>query len=123
VGLYGGLSLTMYALCASHVNDHLKPEQMVAASATVLLVNGAGAVLGPIVVSAAMELTSPSAFFACVIAMHSAFALYAGWRKRRTDPIPDAAKIRFVGAPPQVAPTGRLVAAEAEPEALPRLRD
>jgi MFS family permease len=116
VALYGGLSLTMYALCVSHINDHLKPEQMVAASATVLLVNGAGSVLGPILVSAAMELTSPSAFFVCVIAMHSAFALYAGWRKHRTDPVPGTAKTRFAAAPPQVAPTGRLVAAEAASE-------
>jgi MFS family permease len=114
VSAYGGLSLTMYALCVSHINDHLQPEQMVAASATVLLLNGAGSVLGPILVSAAMELTSGSAFFVSAVLMHAAFALYAGWRKRRVDPVPSAAKTRFTGAPPQVAPTGRLAAVEIE---------
>jgi MFS family permease len=116
VALYGGLSLSMYALCVSHINDHLHPEQMVAASATVLLLNGAGSALGPILVSAAMELTSASAFFASAIAMHAAFALYAGWRKRRAEPIPGAAKTRFAAAPPQVAPTGRLAAVELDTE-------
>ena len=108
VAVYGGLSLTMYALCVSHINDHLHPEQMVAASATVLLLNGIGAALGPMLVSAAMQLTRPSAFFVCAIVMHLAFALYAGWRKRKTEPIAGAAKTRFVGVQPQVAPTGRL---------------
>ena len=47
VAAYGGLSLTTYAVCLAHVNDHLHPTQMVAASATVLLANGIGSVLGP----------------------------------------------------------------------------
>jgi hypothetical protein len=114
------MSLTLYALCVSHINDHLHPEQMVAASATVLLLNGIGAALGPILVSAAMQLTQPSAFFVCAMAMHLAFALYAGWRKRKTEPIAGAAKTRFVGAPPQVAPTGRLAAVEREGESPDR---
>ena len=114
VALYGGLSLTMYALCVSHINDHLQPEQMVAASATVLLLNGVGSALGPFLVSAAMELTDPRAFFVGAIVMHAAFALYAGWRKRRVDPIPGAAKTRFASAPPQVAPTGRFAAVDVE---------
>ena len=116
VALYGGLSLTMYALCVSHVNDHLHPEQMVAASATVLLLNGIGSALGPILVSAAMQLTQPRAFFICAVAMHAAFALYVFWRKRKVEPIPDAAKTRFASAPPQVAPTGRLAALEPVPK-------
>ncbi len=114
VAVYGGLSLTTYAVCLSHINDHLRPEQMIAASATVLLLNGFGSVLGPVLVSAAMELTGPAAFFAGGIAAHAAFALYAAWRKGRTDAITGVGKARFVGAPPQAAPTGRLTAPEAK---------
>jgi MFS family permease len=116
VAFYGGLSLTMYALCLSHINDHLQPEQMVAASATVLLLNGAGSALGPLLVSGAMELTEPSAFFVSAIVMHAAFASYAAWRKRKVEPIAGAAKTRFAAAPPQVAPTGRLAAVDVEPQ-------
>jgi MFS family permease len=116
VAAYGGLSLTTYAVCVAHINDHLHPTQMVAASATVLLANGIGSVLGPVVVAAAMELAGPNAFFASIIVLHTTFALYAAWRKRTTDSIPAPEKARFVTAPPQVAPTGRLAAPEAKPE-------
>jgi MFS family permease len=115
VAVYGGLSLTTYAVCLAHVNDHLQPGQMVAASATILLANGIGSAIGPVAVSAAMQLAGPGAFFVSIIVLHSTFALYAAWRKRTTDAIPSPEKVRFVSAPPQVAPTGRLAAPEAKP--------
>lgn len=114
VAVYGGLSLTTYAVCLAHVNDHLQPAQMVAASATILLANGIGSALGPMVVAAAMQLTGPGAFFASIVVMHAAFAFYAAWRKRKTVAVPAPDKVRFVSAPPQVAPTGRLAAPEAK---------
>jgi MFS family permease len=113
--VYGGLSLTTYAVCLAHVNDHLQPAQMVAASATVLLANGIGSVLGPLLVSGAMQVAGPGAFFGSVIVLHTTFASYAAWRKRRTDAVPGEDKGRFVNAPPQVAPTGRLAAPEPKP--------
>jgi MFS family permease len=116
---YGGLSLTTYAVCLAHVNDHLQPAQMVAASATVLLANGIGSAFGPVVVSAAMQLGGPGAFFAAIVVLHATFALYAAWRKRKTDSVPGPEKARFVSAPPQVAPTGRLAAPEAKRPDLP----
>jgi MFS family permease len=116
VAAYGGLSLTTYAVCLAHVNDHLHPTQMVAASATVLLANGIGSVLGPLVVSGAMQIAGPSAFFASFIALHATFSLYAAWRKHKADAIPAPEKARFVSASPQAAPTGRLAAPEAKPE-------
>src|SRR5215510_13831832 len=115
VAAYGGLSLTAYAVVLAHVNDHLHPAQMVAASATVLLANGIGSAVGPVAVSAAMQLAGPGAFFASVIVLHGTFALYAAWRKHTTDAVPRPEKARFVSASPQVAPTGRLAAPEAKP--------
>jgi MFS family permease len=113
VAAYGGLALTTYALCAAHINDHLRPEQMVAASGTVILINGAGSVLGPPLVSTAMQLTGPGAYFASLAAMHAGLALFTLWRKGRAPAVPAGAKGRFVGAAPQAAPTGRLAAPEA----------
>jgi MFS family permease len=113
VVVYGGLSLTTYALCVSHINDHLQPAQMVAASGSIILLNGLGAIVGPLLVSAAMQFAGPVAFFGSSALMHLGFALFAVWRKGRTRAIPSEEKARFVGAPPQVAPTGRLVAPEA----------
>jgi MFS family permease len=108
VAACGGLSLTTYALCAAHINDHLLPQQMVAASGTVILVNGAGAVLGPLTVSVAMQLAGPGAYFAAIAALHVVLALFAWWRKRRGRPVASADKTPFAGASPQSAPTGRL---------------
>ena len=115
VAAYGGLSLTAYAVVLAHVNDHLHPTQMVAASATVLLANGIGSAVGPVAVSAAMQFFGPAAFFGSVIVLHTSFALYAAWRKHTTDAVPRPEKTRFVNASPQVAPTGRLAAPEAKP--------
>ncbi len=115
VVVYGGLSLSTYALCVSHINDHLRPEQMVAASGSIILLNGIGSIIGPLVVSAAMQVTGPVAYFGSAVAMHLAFAGFAAWRKGRTRAVPSDEKARFVGALPQVAPTGRLAAPEAKP--------
>src|SRR5262245_10933625 len=115
VAAYGGLSLTAYAVCLAHVNDHLHPTQMVAASATVLLANGIGSALGPVAVSGAMQLAGPGAFFASVIVLHTTFALYAAWRKHASDAVRRPRKAGFVRATPQAAPTGRLAAPEAKP--------
>ena len=116
VAAYGGLSLTTYALCVSHINDHLQPDQMVAASGTVILLNGMGAVVGPLVVAAAMQAAGPRAYFLSAVALQLLFMLFAAWRKGRTAAIPAEAKARFAGAPPQVAPTGRLASPEGEAE-------
>lgn len=108
VAACGGLSLTIYAVCASHINDHLEPNQMVAASGTVILINGAGAVAGPLVVAAAMQLAGPGAYFGAIAALHVLLAGFALRRMRVTAPIPAEAKAPFAAAPPQAAPTGRL---------------
>jgi MFS family permease len=115
VVVYGGLSLTTYALCVSHINDHLQPDQMVAASGSIILLNGLGAVVGPLLVSATMQLAGPAAYFGSTAILHLGFALFATWRKARVPAVPSEDKARFVSAPPQVAPTGRLAAPEAKP--------
>ncbi len=44
----GGFTLPVYSICMAHMNDYLKPQQMVAASSTLVLVFSAGMVIGPI---------------------------------------------------------------------------
>jgi MFS family permease len=103
-----GLSFSTYSIAAAHVNDHLTPSQMVTASGTLLLVNAAGAVAAPIVVSAAMQWTGNEAYFAALATLHAAFACYALWRKRRSAPVPPGEKATFVPQPrtPQIVPGG-----------------
>jgi MFS family permease len=61
--MFGGLSLPLYSLCIAYTNDHLKPSQMVAASSTLIMANGAGAMLGPNIAGAVMDTLGTDGFF------------------------------------------------------------
>lgn len=86
--LLGGMSLPMYSLCIAHTNDYLTPKQMVAASGTLMLIGGAGAVLGPITVSLLMRGMGPGGFFVCVAAVHAAIGVFALYRMTRRASLP-----------------------------------
>ena len=90
---------------------------LLAASGTVILINGLGAVLGPVLVAGAMQAAGPGAYFASVVVLHASLAAYAIWRKLRAKPVPSDAKVPFTGAPPQAAPTGRLTSPAGDPGA------
>jgi MFS family permease len=98
IGLYammflvGGMSFPMYSLCLAHTNDYLTPKQMVAASGTLMLVNGTGAIFGPIAVSLLMGEFGPNGFFICVGAVHAAIGVFALYRMLRRAPVPLAAQ-------------------------------
>ncbi len=81
--LFGGLTLPMYSLSVSHTNDFLEPQQMVAASASLYLVTGVGAIMGPLGISWAMELLGPMGFFVFLAAIHLAIGVFAIWRMTR----------------------------------------
>jgi MFS family permease len=86
--LFGGACMSMYALVLSHANDHLQPEQMVAASATLYLVYSAGGILGPPLVGAAMGSMGPGGFFAVLGLLHLAIGLFAIYRMTRRAAVP-----------------------------------
>ena len=111
-GLCTGLSLTLYPLAAAHVNDHLDSSQLVAASSTLILINGAGAVVGPLVVATAMQAAGARAYFASFALLHVALGVYAVWRKTRTSAVSPEHKEPFSVAAPQSSPTGRLASRE-----------
>ena len=101
-GMFSGLVLTLYSLSTSHVNDKLEPAQMVAASSALLLLNGTGAALGPVLSGSLMSLFGPRAYFALLGALTGALLLYDLWRKLRRRPVPTDRKTPFVGAEPRV---------------------
>lgn len=83
--LFGGLALPMYSLCIAHTNDHLFPEQMVAASGGLVLVSGLGAIIGPVAVSYAMAWQGEQMFFwglGCINGFVGLFALYRMFRRK-----------------------------------------
>ncbi len=86
--MMGGMSLPMYSLCIAHTNDYLTPKQMVAASGTLMMVGGAGAIFGPIGVSLLMAQVGPDGFFICIGAVHAAIGVFALYRMVRRAPLP-----------------------------------
>jgi MFS family permease len=101
VALFGGLNLPMYSLCVAHTNDFLEPEQIVAASGTLVLVGGIGAVLGPVSAAAMMSLIGPDGFFWWLAIVHGTIGLFALWRMTRRPARPVAKQGAYVALPPR----------------------
>ncbi|MCI5060211.1 MAG: MFS transporter [Alphaproteobacteria bacterium] len=48
ISILGGCTTSLYSICIAHMNDRLKPSQFTSASATLLLINGVGCCIGPL---------------------------------------------------------------------------
>ncbi len=120
--IFGGLVFTLYSLAVSHINDHLAPSQMVAASGALILLNGAGAAAGPVLAGALMALFGAQAYFATLAALCGALMIYDLWRKTRREPVSIEHKGQFIGAQPQ-AVSGQIIADAAQQQAVQSARD
>lgn len=109
--IFGGLALTLYSLAISHVNDHLEPAQMVDSSSALIMLNGFGAVAGPMLAGSLMAAYGPSAYFAMLAALMGLLTIYDVWRKLRRKPVAADQKGPFISAQPQAV--GQIVAAAA----------
>jgi MFS family permease len=63
IALIGGLTLPIYSICMAHMNDQLKPAQMVAASGMLVLVLAVGMIFGPTLGAFAIEHYGPGGIF------------------------------------------------------------
>lgn len=86
--LLGGMSLPLYSLCGAHTNDHLMPRQIVAASATLVLIGGLGLTMGPMLAAVFMRLTGPAGLFWLLAVAHGCIGGYGLYRMVRRDPVP-----------------------------------
>lgn len=83
--LMGGLALTLYPLALSHTNDWLDPEQMTAASSALVMVYGAGAVLGPVGAGFLMGVMGPDGFGVYLALVGAALTAFAAFRITRRE--------------------------------------
>ena len=86
--LLGGMSMPLYSLCGAHTNDHLTPPQIVAASATLVLVGGFGLLMGPSLAAALMQLAGPPGIFWLLALVHGCIGAYGLYRMMRREPVP-----------------------------------
>jgi MFS family permease len=86
--LFGGLSFALYPLCVAHANDHLEPEQRVAASGRLVLAYSAGAATGPLTAASVMSVAGPGGLFLFIALCAGGALLFGAWRQIRALPIP-----------------------------------
>ena len=102
--MLGGVANPIYALLIAYTNDFLDTADMAAASAGLLLINGAGSVFGPIVTGWLMAAIGPEGFWAYMALLLVSLAAYAGWRMtRRAAPAQDQ---NFAMLSPSATPLG-----------------
>ena len=94
-GMFSALAFTLYSLGVSHVNDHLEPAQMVAASGALLRLTGIGAALSPILVGGLIARFGPPAYFGSLAGLTGLLSVYDLWRKMRRRPPPPERKQPF----------------------------
>ena len=86
--LLGGMSMPLYSLCGAHTNDHLTPRQIVAASATLVLVGGDRTHHGSAARDSADEAAGPQGIFWLLTLMHACIGAYGLFRMMRREPVP-----------------------------------
>jgi MFS family permease len=74
---FGGMSFTLYPIAVAHLVDYVQRDELLSASSTVLLVNGAGSALGPLLAGTLMSLLGPKLLFVWFAALDGLLATYA----------------------------------------------
>lgn len=95
-GLYGGLSFSLYALSVAQTHDRMKAGSAMEATRGLLLLNGIGATLGPLLIGAGMHLTQAASFPVILAALLIALALYTRHRIYVEPPVPAGEMSEFV---------------------------
>lgn len=80
--LWGGLAFTIYPLSLAMTNDHIEPEELIGAGASLLLMHGVGLIIGPILLSQFMGWYGPWALFGVIAAIAVLLALFGYWRQQ-----------------------------------------
>ncbi|NLQ19133.1 MFS transporter [Marinomonas sp. M1K-6] len=76
----GAFTFPMYSLASSHINDQLRPEQILSASSGMILLNGVGGMIGPLAAAALMDVIRIDALFWFVALLNISVAVVALYR-------------------------------------------
>ncbi len=116
----GGAAFPIYSLSVAHLNDYIDDDLKVAAIAKVVLVNGFGAIAGPIAGGFMVGRVSPGSLFVLFAGAHGVVAAYALFRMTRRSAAEEAERASFVPVAVGVGPTTSMGAAADAEERHPR---
>ncbi len=108
--VFGGMTYPMYSLSISHVNDVVPDDKLVAASAAMIMVNGFGAIAGPIVATASLSVLGATGFWMVLALVHGSLGFFAGYRLIANRNIEITSKRHFLPIPSRATgPAHRLL--------------
>lgn len=107
---YGGLSSTVYSLCAAHTNDFAPPEKLAQTASGLLIAYGLGASAGPVLTSSLMEMFGASTLFMVNAWAHGSLGVFALYRMFRRAPRPKAQQRPIIPSPGGQFTSGQLYA-------------
>ncbi len=86
--LWGGFAFSVYSLCVAHTNDHLTPSEVLEATRNILMLNGIGATIGPVIAGLLMNLWGARTFLIYQGTILGLLALFTLYRMRQSPPVP-----------------------------------
>ncbi len=108
----GGMSNPLYSLLIAYTNDFLEHEDMAAASAGLVFINGVGAIAGPLVTGWLMQVFHPYGFFMFIAFLLALLSAYAAYRMTQRS----APSVEDTGTYAPLSPGASPVAIEAAQE-------
>lgn len=111
----GGTAYPIYSLSVAHLNDYIDDDLKVAAVSKVVLVNGIGAIAGPIAGAFMISKVSPGSMFLLFAGAYGVVGADALFRMTRRSAAEEAERARFVPFAVGGGPRG----APAETDAFP----
>ncbi|SFR66139.1 Predicted arabinose efflux permease, MFS family [Marinobacter daqiaonensis] len=103
VGLFTGLSATLYPIAVAITNDRMETHRIVAASATLLLSYGIGSVIGPVVMAELMGRLGPAGLFWGSAGFLLLLTVATGYRISSTWDVPVEDQEHFVATMPEAS--------------------
>ncbi len=95
----GGMMFPLYSLVVSYTIDWAPEGKTMGASATLVRVNGTGALLGPLIAAPLMSEFGPRWFFWTMIVAFMVNVLYIGWRIAVKEAMPMERQNKFIPFP------------------------
>lgn len=97
--LWGGFSFPIYSISVAHTNDFLTSDDLLSASSGLLLVYGAGAILGPLLSGLAMGYLGSSGLYIWVAGVMGVMVAFSIYRTRVREAPPAEARVATVFVP------------------------